>query len=628
MTERRPVRRLSVDVARKIAAGEVIDRPAAIVRELMDNAIDAGASSVTVELTAGGIEQVRVVDNGSGMTRDDLAALAYPHSTSKIESETDLLNLTTLGFRGEALSSIAAVSRLSVHSGGFKLCVSLTENHVITPVAPIAGTIVESLGLFENFPARRRFLKRPASESAVCRTTFIEKALARPDIAFKLITDGTQTITLPAGQTRIERFIEATGIRKHPALFSELTSRSGGEAPDWQFSLVIGEPAVSRNTRKDIFIFVNGRRVNEYSLLQAIEYGGRGFFPNGTYPVAALFVTMNPALVDFNIHPAKREIRFHDASALHHAVSTTTRSFFHHHTVKTMADNGTLSVDETPRLPGLSEYSSAGNSPEPSSNSNHVPPQYSPITPSGDTADARAQFFTQSKPHDSAHAAAYSVAQSRAVRYTIAHTPPPVSMTLADDALRDDSTAAVRPEHDIPIRYIGRTCGTFLLAERGNALYIIDQHAAHERILYDRIMSHQGTRQQLLVPYVLATESTQDDRYLESICGQLDAVGFTLTPHGNGQWELSAVPERWTGTEQETRHAILEAHIPPEEIIAKIAAMTACKAAVKDGYVLDDDTAALLAEAALRLPDPHCPHGRPVYVVLTREALYTGVKRT
>ena len=212
--KKNPVRTLNAEVARKIAAGEVIDRPNAIVRELMDNAVDSGASEISVETFGGGIEKIRVIDNGCGMTRDDLENCARPHATSKISDETDLLRLTTLGFRGEALSSMAAVSRLEIISGGWKMNASVTEDHIITQAASAGGTIVQTSALFENFPARRQFLKRPASEGTLCRSTFEEKVLPRPDIAFNLTRDGEKKLSLPAGQTLTQRFVQAMEFLK------------------------------------------------------------------------------------------------------------------------------------------------------------------------------------------------------------------------------------------------------------------------------------------------------------------------------------------------------------------------------------------------------------------------------
>ncbi|MBQ9630270.1 MAG: DNA mismatch repair endonuclease MutL, partial [Treponema sp.] len=316
MNTRRPVKRLSPDVARKIAAGEVIDRPCAVVRELMDNAIDSMATEIHVEVESGGIEKIRIFDNGSGMTKEDLENCAHPHATSKIESEADLLNLSTLGFRGEALSSIAAVSRLSIISGSWKMNANISGKHTIRAHANVKGTIVQVEGLFENFPARRNFLKRASAELNACKSMFIEKALSHPNITFTFTSDGEQKLNLLGNTTLRHRFAEAAFPLENESLFYQIKCN---KYEDFQFSIIIGEPAISRTSKKDIFIFVNGRKINEYSLVQAIEYGAKGYFPNGTYPVASLFATVKPELVDFNIHPAKREARFQNIAELHHA---------------------------------------------------------------------------------------------------------------------------------------------------------------------------------------------------------------------------------------------------------------------------------------------------------------------
>ena len=271
ISQKRRVKVLSPEVARKIAAGEVIDRPNAIVRELMDNAVDSGADRIRVEITSGGIEKIRVIDNGRGMDKEDLQNCARPHATSKIASETDLLNLHTLGFRGEALSSMAAVSRLTVTSGGWKMRASVTEDHIMEPTAEYRGTIVQTEGLFENFPARRRFLKRPASEGTLCRSTFEEKTLPRPDIAFSISMDGEEKLSLPAGQTLKQRFVQAMDFFESEDLFYDV--KGSDTNSEWNFDLIIGEPSVTRSNRKNIYIYINGRRVTEYSLVQAIEYG-------------------------------------------------------------------------------------------------------------------------------------------------------------------------------------------------------------------------------------------------------------------------------------------------------------------------------------------------------------------
>ena len=611
MSVNNPVRTLNAEVARKIAAGEVIDRPNAIVRELMDNAIDSGADSITVEIAGGGIEKIRVNDNGCGMTKEDLINCARPHATSKISTELDLLNLSTLGFRGEALASIAAAARLCITSGGWKMSASITTDHNLQAVTPVNGTIVQVEGVFENYPARRQFLKRPATEGLMCRNTFIEKAMARPDIAFRFISDGEVKLDLPAGQSLRNRFVDANRYEYDRNLFYEVKGSAGGSEPDWSFTVITGEPAVSRSSKKDIFIYANGRRIQEYSLVQAVEYGGQGFFPNGTYPVACVFVQVNPKLIDFNIHPAKREARFSDISDIHHGISSSLRAFYHNYTYQNFvndkpADEPVFESPSTPSTPSTSSGTTGTSGTAAVQKDNyqrHI--QYSSSSASSGSTyvhDLRSKFMPS---------AAKKVSD------------------LAEEALQSFSKEFTAPQEEKPkIRYIGPALGTFLLAEKNNSLYIIDQHAVHERILFDKIMASQGGRQSLLIPYKIRTESKAQDNQLEKLKERLAQIGFDAEKKEDGYWEITSIPERWTGTEYDLRSLIFVKNVEPEQIIRSVAAMTACKAAVKDGYVLDDETAARLVEQAFTLEDPHCPHGRPIYTVISREKLFELVKRT
>lgn len=636
MSEKNPVRTLNAEVARKIAAGEVIDRPNAIVRELMDNAIDSGANFITVEISGGGIEKIRIVDNGCGMTKQDLQNCARPHATSKISTETDLLKLSTLGFRGEALASIAAVARLSIISGGWKMNASITEDHILTPTAQIQGTIVQSEGLFENFPARRQFLKRAATEGIMCKNTFIEKAMARPNIGFRFISDGETKLDLPKNQSVKERFLAANSYREEAALFYEFSSRSAScykeNRPEWSFTVVIGEPAVARTNKKDIFIYTNGRKIQEYALVQAVEYGGQGFFPNGTFPVAAVFIEINPESVDFNIHPAKKEARFSDISDLHHGLSSTIRSFFQTYTrsnfeqnrstddintdiveldfndMQTVAATQTTAQTST-QTPAITKTQNPSSSRNPSSRQysgqGHIEYKQT-VTPSMSMSDFRSKYLT-------------------------GRTSTPSVEKLAEEALQEAAPEkSPVPTNSRPtnIRFIGSALGTFLIAEKDNCLFIIDQHAAHERILFDKIMASQGKSQPLLIPYKIKTESKSQDKQLEKIQERLTQIGFTTEKKEDGYWEITTVSERWTSTEYDLRNLIFVKNVEPEQIIRSIAAMTACHAAVKDGYILDDDTAAKLVEQAFQLEDPHCPHGRPIYTVISRQKLFELVKRT
>lgn len=655
----RPVRQLPPEVARKIAAGEVIDRPQAIVRELMDNAVDSGADRISVEISGGGIDSIRISDNGSGMSREDLASCARPHATSKIADAEDLMKLTTLGFRGEALASIAAVARLSISSGTFRMRASITEDHLIEEIPPVQngkGTIVSSEGLFENFPARRVFLKRPASETMMCRETFVEKALARTDISFRLTIDGKVRYDLPAGVSLSERFVQALELKEDPKLFYELkgTSPRENDIIPWSFRLIIGEPSIYRTDRKQLFIFVNGRKVQEYSLLQAIEYGCQGFFPNGTHPVSALFVQMDPSLVDFNIHPAKKEVRFKDSSDLHHAVSSTVRDFFRNYGIH-------ASREEVDLQKTFADFDDTRENSKTAAKSSTIPsvPETIPSRTVSPLAEAALdEDFFEVKPKRIAEPSPSQSGdwRSRFFNYEKAVQRPFVHEKKADESLSEkavppadekttssfmpflnDSIEAIAAtgtnspdvlEKDADgFRYLGTVLGTFLVAESGDTLYFIDQHAAHERILFDRLLASTSDKQPLLVPYTIKTESTEDDDYLKTIQDSLKKIGFTLVQN-DGYWECTTTPARWTGTEGEFKEALFEKRTDPSQIMYSIAAMTACKAAVKDGYILDRKTAASLAKSALALPDPHCPHGRPVWTTLTREQLFDRVRRT
>lgn len=641
---RRAVRQLSADVARKIAAGEVIDRPNAIVRELMDNAVDSGADSISVEISGGGIEKIRISDNGSGMTKEDLSACARPHATSKIVDTADLNNITTLGFRGEALASIAAVSRLSISSGNWRMKASILEDHILEQIPLVQngeGTIVMSEGLFENYPARRRFLKRPSSENMLCRETFVEKALPRPDIAFRLTTDNSLRLDLPKDVTLTERFVSALELNESTENFAELKACGGTE---WKFKLVIGEPTVYRSDRRQIFIYINGRRVQEFSLLQAIEYGCQGFFPNGTHPVAALFAEVDPSTVDFNIHPAKKEVRFRDSSALHHGVSSTVKEYFRSYGIKNSQIFEDKDNEEQNNVPGF-DFGETPPSLKVSENQSKT------------NKNSRTQFFSSlaalalsenSKVQEKNENPAISTGsqktggdlRSRFFNYDSTQTAQKTlyeNQSYKNDHISENSGSKLYEKTEFPqftkpdsdgFCYIGTVLNCFLVAQVQDTIYFIDQHAAHERIIFNKLLSGKTETQSLLIPYKITTEDESEEKYLEAALPFLKNAGFTGKNAGEGIFEFSEVPARWKGTQNDLQSALLDKLVKPEDIIYSVAAMTACKAAVKDGYVLDRAAAEELARQALKLPDPHCPHGRPVWTTLTKEQLFARVRRT
>ncbi len=673
---------LSQDTIDKIAAGEVIDRPSSIVKEMMENSIDAKSSAITVEIKDGGTSLIRITDNGMGIEKDDVKNAFLRHATSKINSVEDLLSATSLGFRGEALASIAAVARLTISSGEWKMRCSITEDHIIEPRSPIAGTVVSSENLFENFPARRQFLKRPASETKMCRQTFLEKALPRPDIAFRLSVDGQLRNDFRAGQSLRERFYEALGIQQSPDLFYEIKGSGSG----FSFSLVVGDPCVARQDRKDIYIYVNGRRIAEYSLVQAIEYGTQGYFPNGTHPAAALFAQVQPDMVDFNIHPAKKEARFKDIAPLHHGVSSALREFFRALSVRQMKSG--LDGTEEERQNALSfnqeSFESKKSTVSLSDLADLASGQQIAASERGNDkyvaaaswatqkfADAASPLGTQS-PAPQSDAGPKSAGLSEAAQswpsgvlpsYGASRAPRiaerPQNLRVASPGAfsasqqiaasergNDKYVAAASwayeksldaagfqqsyesPKSAAGFKYIGRALGTFIIVEKNKALYFVDQHAAHERYLFDKIMDGQTQRQPLLVPEKIELESEADDQYMASITDELKSYGFECERTGDAQWTFNSFNSLWKGGIIELKKLIFEKRIEPKELIRKIAAMAACRSAVKDGDVIDDAAAIDLAKKAFALPDPHCPHGRPCWTVVTKDKLFELVKRT
>lgn len=647
--KRRPVRILREDVARRIAAGEVIDKPAAIVRELMDNAVDSGATSINVEIVGGGIELVKVSDNGAGMTRDDLENCANPHATSKIVEAEDLSKLTTLGFRGEALASIAAVGTLSISSGNLKMTLSNSSPRKIEEIPVFQdgkGTAVSGADIFADFPARRVFLKRPASETMMCKDIFVEKAIARPDIAFRLTVDNSLRLDLPTNVSKAQRFISALGLKEDISLFHEL-QLSGKESDgknDWKFSIVIGDPMIRKNDRRSIFIYVNGRRIQEYSLLQAIEYGCQGFFPNGTHPVAVLFANVNPELVDFNIHPAKKEVKFRDITALHHGVSSSLRAFFRSLTQK---QNNEFFENEEDKL----EIQKEDSKNEESILVSVINDEKEIFKENNEIKESQENIQSELKISDSQNSSNKIENISKEIELPVFQQDnqektdlrsrffnfdtsfkTQVSNELFSKNEDDSVNKEIKPQKNEEIKFLGRTMETFIILERRNILYFIDQHAAHERILFDEMMEnldkYSTGKQNLLIPYKIETEDDAQEKYLENLLEYLEKAGFSGKKTSEGIFEFYTTPTRWTGTQKDFQDAILDKVIEPSRIMYKILATTACRKAIMQGTYIDDKTAEDIAKKALALSDAHCPHGRPIWFTMTKEQMFAKVRRT
>jgi DNA mismatch repair protein MutL len=582
--------------ARRIAAGEVIDRPAALIREFMDNAIDAGASVIEVSIEGGGGKKAEVSDHGSGMDRENLENCVLPHATSKIRSLDDLDTVETLGFRGEALAAAAAVARLEIitaassgegasHNEAWRLEAGPGGDKLhITSASRTRGSTVRALNLYESIPARKKFLKRDGSEAALCRQVFIDKALAFPEITFRFTQDGKPKDFLPAANSKKERFAAAVLESGEGKFLHEIGVSGEGFSVD----IVIGGPELSRADRRMLYVFANGRRIQDYSLINAMEYGTQGWFPNGTHPVGAVYLDIDPALADFNIHPAKREARFRDPGAIHHAISAGLRDFCRRRgqnqgfNLETNNRNTNCNTDWFPRL---------------------------------DRQGGEGDFLAMKA----------LCLQRRHLDNPPVFTPLPGH---AENVAKDDPALAAE---DAPIygepRYAGYVFGVFILLEWGDKLFIIDQHAAHERILYDRFLSEPIPCQELLVPISFNTESEEDDSFLEAKKEELASLSIVIEKDTDA-WRIDALPADWRLPDAQTVKEILGLRDAGENIAERWAATMSCHQAIRDGERLDEASALALAKEALTLPQPRCPHGRPIWTEITREALYKAVRRT
>ena len=563
---------LPPEEAKLIAAGEVVDRPAALVREFLDNAIDAGALNIEISIDEGGCKKIEVSDDGAGMNREDLELCPLTHATSKIRSLNDLDTALTLGFRGEALAAASAVARLEILTSTDGREAWLLETGPGDSYQPkleqtrrTKGSTVRALNLFESIPARKRFLKREGSEAALCRQAFIDKVLVFNNINFRYLQDGKLKDFLPAVDTKKERFAAALLETGTDFLHEIYVTGDGFSAV-----VVIGGPELYRNDRRQLFIFANGRRINDFSLIQAIEYGSQGWFPNGTHPIGAVYVEIDPSLADFNIHPAKREVRFRNPGAIHHVISGGVKSFFHRKEVARISKESSQEEEKE-----LFERDSHRNIENKENNSS---PQIN------------ANYHGLNKEN----------------------------LNIISDNLRKSA--------DNSPRYAGRVFGLFILIEWVDKLYLIDQHAAHERILYNKFLKEPIPKQELLAPIPFATESSEEDDFLSANREELSRLGIEINKEENS-WSIEALPADWRMGDAQTVKEILELRTAGENMAQRWAATLCCRAAIKDGDYPDDETAFMLGKEALELPDPRCPHGRPIWTEISRDALYKAVRR-
>ena len=621
MDSNKQVKVLKDSVARKIAAGEVIDRPNSIVRELLDNAVDAGATRLDLSLEGGGIDRIRLVDNGRGMSMEDLKLCCLPHATSKIETEDDLMTIKSLGFRGEALSSIAASSRLEIIStrDGETGKLSIQDGRLTDPVPwrGDRGTIVDARDLFYSIPARRKFLKRPASEGTLCRNTFLEKALPFPDIHFQLSVNGKIRDVLPPSSLK-DRVVAAYSSACPSGMMEERKAVIDGA----EITIVAGRPEWNRGDRRYMHVYANNRRIDDYAFVQAMQYGYDEILPGGVFPVCFAFLQVDPALVDFNIHPAKREARFRNKGALHHElvalIKDFLREFSHSFPGATLPEANQQEFSSgfsAPQMHGSAFSASGSDSAAAKQRVNWQPP-------SGGSFSEGA-----SRPRHNSYPATPEAQTKRFTELVKETSPLRQSLHPGQSAETVSPPAPSADGTEPAIRYMGQIMGVFLLAEMGDALYILDQHAAHEKLLYNRYRSEPPARQDLLIPYEF--EATEEEvRFMEAHRSLFEDLGIAFGPgQEEGVFEITALPRTALNMEEDIADFLKCRKGSPAELQKELYATMSCRNAIKEGDSIDSNAAMELLRGALNLENPRCPHGRIMWFRLSRDELYGLVGR-
>ena len=646
---------LGFEIANLIAAGEVVDRPASVVKELLENAIDAGATEVTCEIRAGGVSMIRVSDNGCGMSPEDLPVAIRRHATSKIHSADDLTSISTLGFRGEALAAIAAVSELKIISKtkdaptGTLLAASSGNITEITDVGCADGTTVLVENLFGAVPARRKFLKRDATEAAAVSAMVEKVAMSRPDIAISLKIDGADKFATP-GDGNLQNTLYALLGRDFATRLLPVSGDAGGIS----VTGFIGRSDNARGNRNAQNVFINARYVRSKTVTAALERAFNSYMAPEKFPVAVLFLSCDPRVVDVNVHPAKLEVRFSNEQAVFEAVYYAVRAALEagqgrpelslENTRKT-----TYQVDRNPADSGADRYR------VPSPDAGKTPAVGVPFR--GTTPAPRDQLPPVSIPSRGRSGGSIPGGAGSYVARPVdapRTTPEDANRFLSDlTKAKENVSSGVRvaspgagnvPEtppsletlgSDLPAyRYIGDAFRTYLFLETDGELVIVDQHAAHERLLFEELKANlqndgRVASQSLLLPLPVALDPEGVAAALE-YRDDLAAVGFDYAD-GKSGIEITAIPADVAipDAEELFKRAIAACEegrgnptVTARERRERALYQVACKAAIKGGRLYAKEQLEYLARRVMENPALSvCPHGRPIAVRLTKEEL-------
>lgn len=650
----------------KIAAGEVIERPASIVKELVENAIDAGATHVTIEIEEGGISLIRITDDGSGIMKEDIRNAFLRHSTSKIRNVEDLLHITSLGFRGEALSSIAAVTKVEVITKtkeailGTRYVIEGGQELSLDEAGSSDGTTFIIRQLFYNVPARRKFLKTAMTEAGHVQDLLIRLALSHPEVAFRFLNNNQEKLRT-SGSGKLKDVIYNIYGRDVASNLLELDYRQGGI----HITGYLGKPLITRGNRNFETFFVNGRYVKSTMISRAVEDAYKDFMMQHKFPFVVLHFQVDTETVDVNVHPTKMELRFQNQQEVYKTVfEAIHRQLLEPELIPQVEvpEPLTSPVQEKKKTPSPDLKlvrraipsdskeaavsiattpidSAAQTVPEPVKEEPHNEDyfirkmrervmSYHNRNSSAEVKDQKKIF----RPEEQKKRIQTSVRE--ATTYKVNETPvvqKPEQLNLFEEKLLKRE---VRAEY----RLIGQVFDTYWLVQFQDNLYIIDQHAAHERVLYERTLKEMKNREftsQYLSPPIILTLSMQEAELLKTHKERFERIGFEIEPFGGEEYAIRAVPANlFCIAKKELFMEMLDnladglsTNMTPDIIDEKVASMS-CKAAVKGNNRLSAQEVDALIGELLELENPyHCPHGRPTIIAMSKKELEKKFKR-
>ncbi len=664
---------LNQDTINKIAAGEVIERPMAVVKELTENAIDADANAITVEVKDGGKALIRMTDNGVGMNEEDVRLAFTPHATSKIDDAEDLLRVSTLGFRGEALASISSVSQLEMVTKtrnelmGCRYEADGGKERTLEAVGCPDGTTILVRNLFFNTPARLKFLKSSPTEAGYINTLIERLALSHPDISFRFINQN-QTKLHTSGNGNLKDVIYHIYGKD---ITSNLLEVDASEV-SCQVKGFIGKPIISRGNRNYMNYFINGRYIKSSTIHKAIEDAYQPYTMQHRYPFTVLHFTVAPELVDINVHPQKMEIRFSDAQGIYqsvyHAISEALkhREFIPEVSLASPASQPVPKKGQATAKPvrepemfekkrmqsvqileeikkqderliqqGMMQETAvygkrdnteaskgmdASSDMEPIKAALNTVPNMEQMKAAGNTVRNLEQ--TENAPNTVPH-----IERTNEVRYNV-HDP-------VQESFFDKGILSEQAQKEVKI--IGQVFDTYWILQYDNAMYMVDQHAAHEKVLYERFMKQFSEKKpmvQLLQPPVVLTLTMQEEQAVKEHMSVFEELGYQIEPFGGREYVVNGVPAHLPqiGNEEllkEVIDAMVDEHSRPTPDILKdkIASMS-CKAAVKGNNRLPREQMEELLRELMTLENPyHCPHGRPTMIKMTKTELDKKFKR-